>query len=129
MLVMAGGIASFAITYGVIKAKSYEELVTPIRIAKQRWINKKPTSADDGFILFDRDADGIIDQRDLKVVAKLTTGETPPDDALQAYIRRGDLDGDLALNETEYLLLLAAKGEESKDFWSGHRSRKGKIRS
>ena len=116
MLVMAGGIASFAITYGVIKAKSYEELVTPIRIAKQRWINKKPTSADDGFILFDRNADGIIDQRDLKVVAKLTTGETPPDDALQAYIRRGDLDGDLALNETEYLLLLAAERASGKGF-------------
>ena len=66
--------------------------------------------------LFDRDADGIIDQRDLKVVAKLTTGETPPDDALQAYIRRGDLDGDLALNETEYLLLLAAERASGKGF-------------
>ncbi len=114
MLMLAATITSFAISYGIIQPKSYEDIVTPIRVAKQRWLHKKPTSADDGFILFDRNADGIIDQRDLRVVAKLTTGETPPDDALQAYIRRGDMDGDLALNETEYLLMLAAERASGK---------------
>lgn len=119
MLAFAGVITSVAITYGIIQPKSYEDMITPIRVAKQRWLHKKPTSADDGFDLFDRNADGIIDTGDLAVVAQLTTGEVPTDDAIKNYIRRGDLDGDLALNETEYLMMLAQERLNGKGKGAG----------
>ena len=56
--------------------------------------------------MFDRDANGLIDLRDMRQVAFKVTGETPPDEQLLAYIAKGDLDGDGALDEAEYLGLM-----------------------
>jgi hypothetical protein len=104
MLALAGW--SAAITYGVLRQPTYENVVTPIRIAKQRWLSKTPQNAEESFILFDRNADGLIGVDDMAVVAKITTGEDPPHEQLVAYIARGDLDGDGALNEEEYMQML-----------------------
>ena len=108
-------IFSAAVTYGIVRQPSYEQVVTPMRVARQRWFSKTPQNAEEGFILFDRNADGLIGIDDLKQVAKLTTGETVPVSDLQAYIARGDLDGDGFLDEDEYQQMLqaerAAKGK------------------
>ena len=103
---------SAAVTYGILKQPSYEELVTPWRVARQRWTHKTPTGADDGFILFDRNADGHIGIDDVAKVAKLTTGEDLPHEELLKYIRRGDLDGDGFLDEAEYLQMLQREREQ-----------------
>ena len=100
--------------YGIVHQPSYEQLVTPIRVARQRWTHKTPTGADDGFILFDRNADGLIDAADMRIVAKLTTGEHPTEEQLRAYIAKGDANGDGALDELEYLGLLAAERAEKR---------------
>ena len=111
MLSLAFVIYSSAVAHGVLKQHTYEQLITPIRRARQRMTHKTPTGADDGFILFDRNADGVIDTADLAIVAKMTTGEHPTEEQLRGYIRRGDTDGDGALNETEYLEMLHRERE------------------
>ena len=95
-----------AITYGILKQPSYEQIVTPVRVARQRWFSKTPHGAEDGFILFDRNADGYITVSDMAVVARVTTGEDPTHEQLVAYIARGDLDGDGKLDEAEYMQML-----------------------
>jgi hypothetical protein len=97
---------SAAITYGILKQPTYESVVTPIRVARQRWFTKTPTTAEDGFTLFDRNADGRITVQDMAAVARITTGEYPTHEQLAAYIAKGDMDGDGALDEQEYLQLL-----------------------
>ena len=106
MLITALLIWSSAITYGVLKQPTYEQLAMPIRVARQRWLSKTPHSAEDGFMLFDRNADGYIGIGDMAVVARITTGEDPTHDQLVAYIARGDLDGDGQLDEEEYTQML-----------------------
>lgn len=105
---LCAGIAawSVAISMGVLHQPSYEELARPVRVARQYYFTKTPTSADDGFILFDRDADGLITADDLQAVVSLTSGEQPTTQQVSKYIARADFDGDGALNETEYLHLL-----------------------
>ena len=105
---------SAAITYGILRQPSYEDIVTPIRVARQRWLSKTPHSAEEGFILFDRNADGKIGVDDMAVVARITTGEDPTREMLQAYIARGDLDGDGALDEDEYMQMLHRERAEGK---------------
>ena len=97
---------SAAITYGIVKQPSYDQIVTPMRVARQRYFNKMPENAEEGFILFDRNADGLIGVDDLIKVAKVTTGETVPISELHAYIAKGDVDGDGFLDEAEYLAML-----------------------
>ena len=106
MLLTALVIWSSAITYGILKQPSYEQIVTPVRVARQRWFSKTPHGAEDGFILFDRNADGYITVSDMAVVARVTTGEDPTHEQLVAYIARGDLDGDGKLDEAEYMQML-----------------------
>ena len=106
MLIMTLMGWSAAITYGILRQPSYDDLVVPIRLAKQRWFNAKPTNAEDGFILFDRNADGKISVADMATVARITTGEDPTHEQLAAYIARGDTDGDGTLDEEEYKALL-----------------------
>ena len=106
MLGLAGVGWSMAITYGILRQPTYEEAVAPIRIAKQRWLGKTPQNAEEGFVLFDRNADGKIDIGDMRQVARITTGETPTRDELVAYIAKGDMDGDGKLDEAEYTALL-----------------------
>ena len=82
MLIMTLMGWSAAITYGIFRQPSYDDLVVPIRLAKQRWFNAKPTNAEDGFILFDRNADGKISVADMATVARITTGEDPTHEQL-----------------------------------------------
>jgi len=90
-------------------------MVTPVRVARQRWLGKTPKNAEEGFVLFDRNADGKITVGDMREVARITTGENPTTEQLQAYIAKGDQDGDGMLDEAEYTSLLfrerAAKGQ------------------
>ena len=97
---------SAAITYGILKKPSYEQVVTPIRIARQRWLSKTPHTAEESFVLFDRNADGRVDVDDMAVVARLVTGENPTREELKAYIAKGDTDGNGALDEEEYRAML-----------------------
>lgn len=97
---------SAAITYGILKQPTYESVVTPIRVAKQRWLTRTPKNAEEGFTLFDRNADGRISVQDMAIVARMTTGEDPTHEQLAAYIAKGDTDGDGTLDEEEYLQLL-----------------------
>lgn len=105
---------SAAITYGIMKQPTYEGLVTPIRVAKQRWLTKTPKNAEEGFTLFDRNADGRISVQDMAAVARITTGEDPTHEQLAAYIAKGDTDGDGTLDEAEYLQLLYRERAEKK---------------
>jgi hypothetical protein len=122
MLMVALVTWSFAVSSGMLRQPSYKQMVTPIRVARQRLMHGKPTSADDGFVLFDRDADGKIDVEDMAMVAQITTGEVPTDDQLRAYIAKGDTDGDGALDEKEYLDLLHRERAEKKSSNAGGRS-------
>lgn len=97
---------SVAISMGILRARTYEEVVRPLRVARQYYFSKTPTSADDGFILFDRDANGLITREDIQEAVWITGGERPTDEQANRYIARADGDGDGALNETEYLFLL-----------------------
>ena len=97
---------SVAISMGILRQPTYEEVVRPLRVARQYYFSKTPTSADDGFILFDRDADGLITQEDIQEVVWITSGERPTQEQVTRYIARADGNGDGALNETEYLTLL-----------------------
>lgn len=110
MLIMTLMGWSTAITYGILQQPTYEQVVRPVRVARQHYLSKyyygAPKTADDGFILFDRDADGFVSVRDMKAVAFITTGERPTEEQLKAYIARGDADGDGQLDEVEYLALL-----------------------
>lgn len=103
-----------------MQAKTYEEVVTPLRVARQRWLYPTPTSADNGFPLFDRNADGFIDIGDMSAVAKITTGENVPDGDLRAYIARGDLNGDGMLDEPEFYGMLQRERAEGKGKGRGH---------
>ena len=89
-------------------------MVTPIRVARQRWLSKTPHNAEEGFILFDRNADGRIGVDDMAAVARITTGENPTHEQLVAYIARGDLDGDGALDESEYQQMLQSERAQGK---------------
>ena len=106
MLIFALMAWSAAITYGILHQPSYEQVVTPIRVARQKWLGKPPKNAEEGFVLFDRNADGRITVSDMATVAKITTGEDPTHEQLAAYIARGDSNGDGALDEEEYKQLL-----------------------
>ena len=112
MLVLSLIVWNWAIAQGILRQPSYDQMVTPIRVARQRLTHKKPTGADDGFILFDRNADGLIDKDDMAIVARLTTGEHPSEEQLRAYIAKGDLNGDGALDEPEYHELLRRERED-----------------
>lgn len=115
---------SAAITYGIARAPTYEQLAMPIRVARQKWLSKTPQNAEEGFILFDRNADGLIGVDDMAQVARITTGEDPTHQELVDYIARGDLDGDGALNEAEYTALLHRERAEGRPSGRG----KGKGR-
>ena len=106
LLALAGVFWSVAISLGIMHKPTYEEVARPVRVARRFWFSKTPTGADDGFMLFDRDADGLITKRDLANVASIVGGEPPPPEQVERYISRADVDGDGALNETEYLSLL-----------------------
>jgi hypothetical protein len=114
MLMLALMGYSAAITYGIVRQPTYEQYAEPMRVARRRWFSKTPMSADDGFMLFDRNADGVIDVHDIARVAKITTGENPPHEELQAYIARGDLNGDGVLDEAEYTAQLHKERAEGK---------------
>ena len=106
MLTMSFGTWSAAITYGILRQPSYEQIVTPIRMARQRWLGKTPHTTEEGFSLFDRNADGRISVADMAIVARITTGENPTHEDLVKYIAKGDLDGDGELDEQEYVQLV-----------------------
>ena len=115
-LLLALGTWSAAITYGILRQPSYEQLATPVRVARQRWLTRAPTGAEDGFALFDRNADGRIGVDDMAVVARIVSGENPTHEQLAAYIARGDLDGDGYLDEAEYLQMLhRERAQNAKD--------------
>ena len=101
---------SAAITYGILRQPTYEHVVRPVRVARQHYLSKywygAPKDAEEGFILFDRDANGLIDVEDMRSVAFITTGERPSEEQLRAYIAKGDRDGDGKLDPDEYLSLL-----------------------
>lgn len=100
---------SVAISMGIMKEKTYEDVARPLRIARRDWLSRRPKSAEEGFALFDRDADGLVTAEDVSAVALMTTGERPTEAQLRAYIGRADTDGDGAMDETEYLALLKAE--------------------
>lgn len=106
---------SVAVSLGILHQPTYEEVVRPIRIARQFYFSRAPVSADDGFILFDQDADGLISEDDLAAAIYKTTGKQLSPEDLHKYIAQADFNGDGALNETEYLALLyeerRARGE------------------
>ena len=106
MLTMSLSVWSAAVTYGILKQPTYEQLAMPMRVARQRWLGKTPHTAEEGFTLFDRNADGKISVNDMAVVARITTGENPTHEDLVKYIAKGDLDGDGALDESEYIQLV-----------------------
>ena len=129
MLLLALMAWSAAITYGILRQPTYEQMVTPLRVARQRWLSKTPHSAEEGFILFDRNADGLIGVDDMAVVAKITTGEDPTREQLEAYIARGDLDGDGALDENEYTQMLFAERAQGKGKGKGGGKGIGGVRT
>ena len=105
---------------GAARRPSLDDVVRPLRIAKHQLKlsrQQAPTKEEDAFDYFDRDADGRLTKEDLDEIALLrSNGKTRwSAEELDAWLGRGDTDGDGALDEREFVALVQRLRRERED--------------
>ncbi|EOD17947.1 hypothetical protein EMIHUDRAFT_195927 [Emiliania huxleyi CCMP1516] len=102
---------SVAVHYGLVRKPDTSEMFS--LDAWREWPTKLRVEA--GFRQYDRDKDGVFGPADVAEIALTLKGERPTPRQAAAWVARGDLDGDGALNFTEFWSMTrkerAAKGE------------------